>query len=172
MKGNKLNRTFRVTYAKCGAQGHNYKTCKGPPANPGWKLRTSRKKKTTGGSTSNTSHVEVPLSQSAPAPEGQQGQSQDAPPLVISAPMTYAPFKTPAQISDAQPFKRLFRAKQPVRRNLGRSSPPPSEPPTSSRTNANSSLAGPSAETMAAASAGTQRILAFMATPRLQRKKK
>ncbi|MED6147158.1 hypothetical protein PIB30_041409, partial [Stylosanthes scabra] len=93
--------------------------------------------------------------------------SQDAPPLVISAPVPYAPFKPPAQISEAQPSKRQFRAKQPVRRKPTRSSPPPSKPPTSSQTNANSTVAGPSAETMAAASAGTQGILAFMATPRL-----
>ncbi|MED6197515.1 hypothetical protein PIB30_057107 [Stylosanthes scabra] len=99
-------------------KGYNYKTYKGPSANLGWKPRTSRKKKTTGGSTSNTSQVEVPLSQqSAPAPE-------DAPPLVISAPVPYAPFKPPAQINDAQPSKRLLRAKQPIRRNTGRSSPP------------------------------------------------
>ncbi|MED6175039.1 hypothetical protein PIB30_074781 [Stylosanthes scabra] len=147
MEGNKLKRTFRVTCAKCGQQGHNYKTCKGPAANPGW-----RPKKTGKGR----------VMEQALVP---QGTSQDAPPpLVIIAPV---PFKSPAQVNHAPPSYRAFRAKQTVRRKSGRSSPPPSPPPTTSQPNANPTEAGPSAETMAVASAGTQRILRFMETPRL-----
>ncbi|MED6226785.1 hypothetical protein PIB30_107149, partial [Stylosanthes scabra] len=69
MEGNKLKRTFRVTCAKCGQQGHNYKTCKGPAANPDWRPKTSKKRKGGGASTSNTAQEEVPLSQSAPPAE-------------------------------------------------------------------------------------------------------
>ncbi|MED6174762.1 hypothetical protein PIB30_072123 [Stylosanthes scabra] len=162
MEGNKLKRTFRVTCAKCGEQGHNYKTCKGAPANPSWKPRTSKTRKGRGASSSNTNQVEVPLSQSAPAPEGQQGHSQDAPTtLVISAPVPLAPL----------PSKRAFRPKQAVRRHSVRSSPPPSEPPTASQVNSNPSMVGPSAETIVAAGAGTQRVLRFMETPTFQKKK-
>ncbi|MED6170666.1 hypothetical protein PIB30_033233 [Stylosanthes scabra] len=170
IEGSKLKRTFRVTCAKCGEQGHNYKTCKGPAANPGWRPKISRKRKGNGANTSNTVQEEVPLSQSAPTPEVPLGTSKDAPPpLVITAPV---PFKFPAQVNPAPPSNRAFRAKQAIRRNSGGSSPQPSAPPTSSQPIANPIEAGPSAETMAAASAGTQRILRFMATPRLQKKKK
>ncbi|MED6130116.1 hypothetical protein PIB30_114889, partial [Stylosanthes scabra] len=54
----KLKRIFRITCAKCGEKGHNYKTCKGPASNPSWKPKTRKPKA--------SSQVEVPLTQSAP----------------------------------------------------------------------------------------------------------
>ncbi|MED6191346.1 hypothetical protein PIB30_115506, partial [Stylosanthes scabra] len=71
----------------------------------------------------------------------------------------------PAQVQSAAPSKTKLRQKQPIRRKTVTSSPPASNPPSSSQR-------GPSSETMAAASAGTQRILKFMETPGFQKKKK
>ncbi|MED6105884.1 hypothetical protein PIB30_000012 [Stylosanthes scabra] len=44
IEGNELKKTFRVTCSKCGEKGHNYKTCKGAPANNNPR-HTARKKK-------------------------------------------------------------------------------------------------------------------------------
>ncbi|MED6112657.1 hypothetical protein PIB30_063587 [Stylosanthes scabra] len=148
MEGNNLKRTFRVTCAKCGEQGHNYKTCKGAPANPGWK------------------------------PKGQVGVSQEAPSHTLPAPAPQvpasctlqAPFKPPGQVGLALPTKRRYRPKQPIRRQQLRSSPTPSAPPSISQPMANVNQGAPSSETVAAASTSTQRILKFMETPGFQKK--
>ncbi|MED6210542.1 hypothetical protein PIB30_065024 [Stylosanthes scabra] len=169
MVGNKLKRTFRVTCAKCGEQGHNYKTYKGALANPGWTPKTRKNKRGKGATTSNASQEEVSVSQSAPQHEAQQGGTQGAPSQTVAPPApsstnVNAPFKPPAQVQSVAPSKTKLRQKQPIRRKTVRSSLPASNPPTSSQ-------GGPSSETMAAASAGTQRILKFMETPGFQKKK-
>ncbi|MED6227565.1 hypothetical protein PIB30_114921, partial [Stylosanthes scabra] len=58
---------------------------------------------------------------------------------------------------------RGMRQKQPVRRRVERHSPPPSAPPKHSETE------GPSQETLAGASAATQKKFRFMQTPGLHK---
>ncbi|MED6132805.1 hypothetical protein PIB30_022269 [Stylosanthes scabra] len=71
-------------------------------------------------------------------------------------------YKAQAQGIHAPPSKR-FIPKKPIRKPKQiRSSPPPSEPPTTSQSSANPNQIEPSSETMFAASAGTLRILKFM----------
>ncbi|MED6117133.1 hypothetical protein PIB30_107115 [Stylosanthes scabra] len=60
------------------------------------------------------------------------------------------------------PATKRTREKQPIRRKATRKSPPPSEPPSSSQ------HAGPSVETLAAASSGTKSRFKFMETPGLK----
>ncbi|MED6144531.1 hypothetical protein PIB30_016378 [Stylosanthes scabra] len=67
------------------------------------------------------------------------------------------PFKPPAQVANGAGSLRQFRAKQPIRRK-SRKSPPPSEPATLSQ------------ETIAAASASTQKKFRFMQTPGMNNK--
>ncbi|MED6195153.1 hypothetical protein PIB30_035368 [Stylosanthes scabra] len=140
--GDKLKKSFRVTCAKCGEKGHNYKTCKGPPANPNWKPQTNKSRKTSG--TSSTPQVEVPVSQSAPQPDAND-----------MIPQHVKPSTGPSITTHVATTKRL-RKKQPIRRKALRKSPPLSEPPISSQN------AGPSMETIAAASAGIQSRFKFM----------
>ncbi|MED6162915.1 hypothetical protein PIB30_074997 [Stylosanthes scabra] len=89
------------------------------------------------------------------------------------APSSYQanhPFKPPAQAN-----KRGIKAKQMIRRASSRRSHFPSNPvatsqPLPSATHAALvDIAGPSRETIATASAGTQRIFKFMATPELNK---
>ncbi|XP_072061933.1 uncharacterized protein [Arachis hypogaea] len=68
----KLRRSFYVTCSKCGQTGHNYKTCKGAPSNPNWKLKTRKPKKKI---QDNLSLVVIPLSQSALEAEGEEHDS-------------------------------------------------------------------------------------------------
>ncbi|XP_016167221.1 uncharacterized protein LOC107609716 [Arachis ipaensis] len=42
--GDKMKRTFQVTYSKCGEKGHYYKTCKGAPAKPDWQPKRKKAK--------------------------------------------------------------------------------------------------------------------------------
>ncbi|MED6205303.1 hypothetical protein PIB30_016488 [Stylosanthes scabra] len=148
VEGGKLKKSFRVTCAKCGEKGHNYKTCKGAPANPNWKSKTRRNKK--GAATSSST------------PSQQAEVNQAGPTMVVLQPQPRTrkakiPFKPPTQIANGAGSSRQFRAKQPIRRQK-RSSPPPSEPPTLSQ------------ETLAAASASTQKKFRFMQTPGLNSK--
>ncbi|MED6165336.1 hypothetical protein PIB30_098555 [Stylosanthes scabra] len=108
--GPKLKRTFKVTCAKCGEKGHNYKTCKCAPANPNWKLKIRRAR---------MQGNQVEPSQTASQP----------PPTTSHA---HLPFKSLAQVRQNAGTSRAFRAKQPVRRQVTTNSPPPSEPPTPS----------------------------------------
>ncbi|XLR44140.1 uncharacterized protein [Arachis hypogaea] len=67
--GNKVNKTFRVTCSKCGEIGHNYKTCKGPPAATTRRPTNPNRRKTKAGAnpgTSNQPAEEIHFSQSAP----------------------------------------------------------------------------------------------------------
>ncbi|MED6200582.1 hypothetical protein PIB30_086628 [Stylosanthes scabra] len=75
--------------------------------------------------------------------------SQPVPPATIMN--AEVAFRPPAQVAPGAGASKTFRAKQPVRRQLTRNSPPPSEPPTTSQ------VEGPSKETLAAASTSTQR---------------
>ncbi|MED6214353.1 hypothetical protein PIB30_102224 [Stylosanthes scabra] len=85
--------------------------------------------------------VELQVSQSAPQPDANE---------VASQPMPLAP------------ATKRTREKQPIRRKATRKSPPPSKPPSSSQ------HAGPSVETLAAASSGTKSRFKFMETPGLK----
>ncbi|XP_057756321.1 formin-like protein 5 [Arachis stenosperma] len=80
-QGEKLKRSFKVTCSKCGATGHNYKTCKGTPSDLNWKPKTKKAKK---GSTSQALTI-LPLSQSAPtdsdAPSTQDHSIPTQPPM-------------------------------------------------------------------------------------------
>ncbi|MED6164859.1 hypothetical protein PIB30_094173 [Stylosanthes scabra] len=155
-----LKRTFKVTCAKCGEKGHNYKTCKGAPANPNWKPKTRRPRNACSGST--TPHVEVPLSQSAPQTQEEGNQveaSQAASPPPPTTSHAHLPFRPPTQVRQTAATSGAFRSKQPVRRKVKANSPPPSESPTPSQAEELSR------ETLAAASASTQRKFKFMETP-------
>ncbi|MED6110504.1 hypothetical protein PIB30_043675 [Stylosanthes scabra] len=46
--GEKVRRTFQVTYSKCGDKGHYYKTCKGAPSNPNWQPKTKKPRQRNG----------------------------------------------------------------------------------------------------------------------------
>ncbi|XP_016195419.1 mucin-7-like [Arachis ipaensis] len=102
--GAKLKRSFKVTCSKCGSEGHNYKTCKGAPSNPNWKVKTKKSKK--GGKSQ--SLVVFPLSQNAPkdddAPNTQSAASSQAAssqaPHVSSAVVATPSPVTPAPVSD------------------------------------------------------------------------
>ncbi|MED6142836.1 hypothetical protein PIB30_001036 [Stylosanthes scabra] len=88
--------------------------------------------------------------------------NQAGPTMVVLQPQpttrkTNIPFKPPAQVAKGEGSSRQFRAKQPIRRQK-RNSPPPAEPPTLSQ------------ETLAAATASTQKKFRFMQTPGLNSK--
>ncbi|MED6211511.1 hypothetical protein PIB30_074423 [Stylosanthes scabra] len=157
INGPKLKRTFKVTCTKCGEKGHNYKTCKGAPANPNWKPKTRRPRNAGSGST--TPHVEVPLSESAPQTQEEENQvepSQAASQAPTTTSHAHLPFRPPAQVRQTAATSRLFRAKQPVQRQVKANSLPPSEVPTPSQAEELSK------ETLAVASASTQRKFKFM----------
>ncbi|QHN99670.1 uncharacterized protein DS421_13g399850 [Arachis hypogaea] len=66
---NKVTKTFRVTCSKCGETGHNFKTCKGPPAATIRKPTNPNKRTTKVGANSGTPTQpaeEIHISQSAP----------------------------------------------------------------------------------------------------------
>ncbi|MED6204395.1 hypothetical protein PIB30_008839 [Stylosanthes scabra] len=73
--GDRLKKSFRVTCAKCGEKGHNYKTCKGAPANQNWKPKTRKPKKAAVAAKPSTQE-EVPLSQSAPQTQQEGNQAE------------------------------------------------------------------------------------------------
>ncbi|MED6116391.1 hypothetical protein PIB30_099878 [Stylosanthes scabra] len=145
MQGDKLKRTFRITCSKCREKGHNYKTCKGAPANPNWKPKTSKKKEAP---TSNvTAQVEVSVTPSAP-----QTQAEANPPNQVTSMRGKTPFRPPARNQGNATKSTNFRAKQPVRRKATRKSPPLSNPAPPSQVAPQSIQdgGGPSTETMAA----------------------
>ncbi|MED6213521.1 hypothetical protein PIB30_094192 [Stylosanthes scabra] len=73
------------------------------------------------------------------------------------------PFRSPRRVNTGAGTSGKFRAKQPIKRPLTRSSPPPSEPPAPSQVVAQQ-FGGPSSETMVAAGVATQRLFKFIQT--------
>ncbi|MED6178630.1 hypothetical protein PIB30_109417, partial [Stylosanthes scabra] len=107
IEGDKLKKSFKVTCSKCGEKGHNYKTCKGAPANPAPKTNSRKKRR---GESSTQDACDVQVSQSAPQPEGEDGgvdsqQGNSAAQVQVEVPIAEGPSKR-------------FRAKQPVRPRL------------------------------------------------------
>ncbi|MED6151402.1 hypothetical protein PIB30_082112 [Stylosanthes scabra] len=62
IEGEKLKKTFWVTCNKCREKGHNFKACKGVPANPNWKPNTRKNRR---GALSSGVAVEIQISKSA-----------------------------------------------------------------------------------------------------------
>ncbi|RYR15462.1 hypothetical protein Ahy_B04g072201 [Arachis hypogaea] len=151
--GNKVKRTFRVTCSKCGEVGHNYKTCKGPPAATTRCPTNPNRRKTKAGAnpgTSNQPAEEIHFSQSAPQVQNMVDHP-NAPGFVSS------------MKNSRVTILQSARAKQPIIRPqypapVQSSTPPPIPPPRPSQ--------GVSAETIAAVSKGTtSRMFQFIPNP-------
>ncbi|XP_016165518.2 uncharacterized protein LOC107608150 isoform X2 [Arachis ipaensis] len=169
IQGEKLKRSFQVTCSKCSEKGHNYKTCKGAPSNPNWKLKKKKPKKTVDNS---QALVLLPLSQSAPQPEGETlgepsageaAGSAPVPALFMAQPSAPAqtPFRPPSQLPrmdqpDSNAAAHTFRPKQPIVRPPTSANPPPNPTPHTHKT---PTSRRPSKETMKAATSATKRIL-------------
>ncbi|RYR71111.1 hypothetical protein Ahy_A02g005404 [Arachis hypogaea] len=170
--GTKVKKTFRVTCSKCGETGHNYKTCKGPPAtttrrptNPN-RRTTSRAGSSSG--TLNQNAEEVNVSQSAPQAQSvnvnaHQVLSETPNSGLMPNVVTITSPSLQGQANFQVPIPPSARAKQPIIRPykpppIQSSTPPPIPPPTTT--------GGISAETMATASKGTaSRMFQFIPNP-------
>ncbi|MED6159409.1 hypothetical protein PIB30_042105 [Stylosanthes scabra] len=151
MDGDKLKKTFRVTCSKCGEKGHNFKTCKGAPSNTNGSQRGKRLKEL-------------------------QIQTLHRLRCLCLNPHLKLNKRPPVQTKPKPATRKSFRARQPVRKAAIRKSPPPTnlEVPShpllpSSLPHETDTAAGSTKETMIAASAGTQRLFKFMATPGLNK---
>ncbi|MED6223869.1 hypothetical protein PIB30_078321 [Stylosanthes scabra] len=116
IEGNKLKKTFKVTCSKSGEKGHNYKTCKGAPANTN--RRRSTRKKRRGEPSTNTAPLATEISQSAPQVEVDDDigtQNAGLNDTVNAALQPQEPVVEPSHPSSTVCNKR-FKAKQPTRR--------------------------------------------------------
>ncbi|MED6133116.1 hypothetical protein PIB30_025594 [Stylosanthes scabra] len=126
--GNKVRKTCQVTCAKCGEQGHHYKTCKGAPKDPNWKTKSRQTKKAKSGEKARKNKKkkprvtpssdigqaeEVDYSQSAPTPEEHAAPN---------------PMPGPSHSLPAQPLPARFHMKQPIVRPPSTASANPKEP--------------------------------------------
>ncbi|MED6107108.1 hypothetical protein PIB30_011125 [Stylosanthes scabra] len=147
--GNKVRKTCQVTCAKCGEQGHYFKTCKGAPKDPNWKTKFRQTKKAksgqegpNSGQTNNPGSAKPPMDpiekvrknkkkKPRVTPSSDIGQvdevdySQSAPtPEKHAAP---DPMPGPSHSPPAHPLPAKFRMKQPIVRPPSTASANPKE---------------------------------------------
>ncbi|MED6213691.1 hypothetical protein PIB30_095747 [Stylosanthes scabra] len=160
IEGDKLKKTFRVTCSKCGEKGHNYKTCKGAPANTN--PRKSTRKKRRGETSTQTAPIDI---QAEAASDSQHQPSVPIQPNVV-------PTSHPIE-ANLDGATKNFRAKQPIRRRPPKNLMPSTQQdiPTSNDATKHdpqqapgSPMASPSIETLAPAESTAQRIWEFMPT--------